>query len=65
MGLFDNFKKAEVRSLENPTVPFSANNFLHLMGWGDFQSSAGDDLMIQGATVPILSQENVGEEVSS
>ncbi|NCX55304.1 MAG: hypothetical protein EBW83_11335 [Rhodobacterales bacterium] len=65
MGLFDNFKKAEVRSLENPTVPVSADNFLHLMGWGDFQSSAGDDLMIQGATVPILSQENEGEEVSS
>jgi hypothetical protein len=65
MGLFDNFKKAEVRSLENPTVPVSAENFLHIMGWGDFQSSAGDDLMIQGATVPILSQENVGEEVSS
>ena len=65
MGLFDNFKKAEVRSLENPTVPVSADNFLHLMGWGDFQSSAGDDLMIQGATVPILSQEYEGEEVSS
>ena len=65
MGLFDNFKKAEVRSLENPTVPVSAENFLHIMGWGDFQSSAGDDLMIQGATVSILSQENVGEEVSS
>ena len=65
MGLFDNFKKAEVRSLENPTVPVSADNFLHLMGWGDFQSSAGDDLMIQGATVPISSQENEGEEVSS
>ena len=65
MGLFDNFKKAEVRSLENPTVPVSADNFLHLMGWGDFQSSAGDDLMIQGSTVPILSQENEGEEVSS
>ena len=65
MGLFDNFKKAEVRSLEKPTVPVSAENFLHIMGWGDFQSSAGDDLMIQGATVPILSQENEGEEVSS
>ena len=65
MGLFDNFKKAEVRSLENPNAPVSAENFLHIVGWGDFQSSAGDDLMIQGATVPILSQENVGEEVSS
>jgi hypothetical protein len=65
MGLFDNFKKAEVRSLENPNAPVYAENFLHIMGWGDFQSSAGDDLMIQGATVPILSQENEGEEVSS
>ena len=65
MGLFDNFKKAEVRSLENPNAPVSAENFLHIMGWGDFQSSAGDDLMNQGATVPILSQENEGEEVSS
>jgi len=41
MGLFDNFKKAEVRSLENPNTPVSAENFLHIMGWGDFQSSAG------------------------
>ena len=65
MGLFDNFKKAEVRSLENPNAPVSAENFLHILRWGDFQSSAGDDLMIQGATVPILSQENEGEEVSS
>ena len=65
MGLFDNFKKAEVRSLENPNAPVSAENFLHIIGWGDFQSSAGDDLMIQGVTVPILSQENEGEEVSS
>jgi len=65
MGLFDNFKKAEVRSLENPNAPVSAENFLHIIGWGDFQSSAGDDLMIQGATVPISSQENEGEEVSS
>ena len=65
MGMFDNFKKAEVRSLKNPNAPVCAENFLHIMGWGDFQSSAGDDLIIQGATVPILSQENEGEEVSS
>ena len=65
MGLFDNFKKAEVRSLENPNAPVSAENFLHIMGWGDFQSSAGDDLMIQGATVPIESQgEGEAVEVS-
>ena len=41
MGLFDNFKKVEVRSLENPNVPVSADNFLHLMGWGDFNSRTG------------------------
>jgi hypothetical protein len=41
MGLFNNFKKAEVRSLENPNAPVSAENFLHIMGWGDFQSTAG------------------------
>ena len=34
MGLFGNFKKAEVRSLENPNAPVSAENFLHIMGWG-------------------------------
>ena len=41
MGLFDNFKKVDVRSLENPNIPVSADNFLHLMGWGDFNSSSG------------------------
>ena len=35
MGLFDSFKKAEVRSLENPTVPVSVENFLHIMGLGE------------------------------
>jgi len=35
IGLFDNFKKAEVRSLENPNAPVPAENFLHIMGWGD------------------------------
>ena len=49
MGLFDNFKKAEVRSLENPNAPVSAENFLHIMGWGDFQSSAGVTVNIDNA----------------
>jgi len=40
MGLFGNFKKTEVRSLENPNATVSAENFLHIMGWGDVQSSA-------------------------
>jgi hypothetical protein len=41
MALFDNFKKAEVRSLENPNIPVSADNFLHLIGWDDFNSNSG------------------------
>ena len=49
MGLFDNFKKAEVRSLENPNAPVSAENFLHIMGWGDFQSTAGVTVNIDNA----------------
>ncbi len=35
MGMFDRFINTEQRSLENPNVPVSADNFLHLMGWGD------------------------------
>ena len=38
MGLFDNFKKIDVGSLENPNIPVSADNFLHLMGWGDLKT---------------------------
>ena len=35
MGLFDNFKKTDVWSLENPNAPVSADGFLYIMGWGD------------------------------
>ena len=49
MGLFDNFKKAEVRSLENPNAPVSAENFLHITGWGDFSSSAGVTINVDNA----------------
>ena len=57
MGLFDNFKKAEVRSLENPNAPVSAENFLHIIGWGDFQSSAGVTVNIDNALgVPAAAQ---------
>jgi hypothetical protein len=49
MGLFDSFKKAEVRSLENPNASVSAENFLHIMGWCDFQSSAGVTVNIDNA----------------
>ena len=41
MGMFDRFIKTEDRTLENPNAPVSADDFLHIMGWGDFSSSAG------------------------
>ena len=31
-------KKTDVRSLENPNVPVSADDFFHITGWGDFSS---------------------------
>lgn len=49
MGLFDNFKSKEARSLENPNVPVSADNFLNLMGWGDFTAQAGITVNIDNA----------------
>lgn len=41
MALFDRFRKAETRNLENPTAPVSASDFLQVMGWGDLFASSG------------------------
>ena len=41
MGMFDRLINPEKRSFENPNAPVSANDFLHIMGWGDFSSAAG------------------------
>tara|TARA_B100001939_G_scaffold143280_1_gene124058 strand:- start:39 stop:176 length:138 start_codon:yes stop_codon:yes gene_type:complete len=41
MGMFDRFLMTEERALENPNAPVSADDFLHIMGWGDFSSAAG------------------------
>ena len=51
MGLFDNFKKTDVRSLENPNAPVSADDFLHIMGWGDFSSDGGFIVNVDNAIV--------------
>ena len=51
MGFFDNFKKNDVRSLENPNAPVSADDFLHIMGWGDFSSDAGVTVNVDNAPV--------------
>ena len=49
MGMFDKFLKTEQRLLENPNIPVSADNFLHLMGWGDFNSSSGVVVNVESA----------------
>ena len=41
MGLFDRFRRVENRNLENPNAPVSADDFLQVMGWGDFVADAG------------------------
>lgn len=41
MALFDRFRKAENRNLENPTAPVSAPDFLQIMGWGDLTATSG------------------------
>ena len=41
MALFDRFRKAETRNLENPNAPVSAEDFLQVMGWGELTASAG------------------------
>ena len=49
MGMFDKFLKPEQRSLENPNVPVSSENFLHLMGLGEYQAGAGITINIENA----------------
>ena len=49
MGMFDRFIKTEERALENPNAPVSADDFLHIMGWGDFSSAAGVTVNVDNA----------------
>ena len=49
MGIFDRFRKPENRNLENPSAPVSAEDFLQVMGWGDFMSSAGVTVNVETA----------------
>ena len=53
MGMFDKFLKPEQRSLENPNVPVSSENFLHLMGLGEYQAGAGVTINIENGFVRI------------
>ena len=49
MGIFDIFLQKEARSLENPNVPVSSDNFLQMMGWGGSTSEAGIPINIDNA----------------
>lgn len=49
MGIFDIFLQKEARSLENPNVPVSSDNFLQMMGWGGSTSEAGIPVNIDNA----------------
>jgi hypothetical protein len=71
MGMFDRFIKTEERALENSNAPMSADDFLHIMGWGDFSSSAGVRVNVDNAIgVPavwyaVAPQGSVVEEIDS
>ena len=41
MGLIDRFIKTENRSLKSPNIPVSANNFQHILGYGDTTAASG------------------------
>ena len=47
--MFDRFIKTEERTLENPNAPVSSEDFLHIMGWGDFSSAAGITVNVDNA----------------
>ena len=49
MGMFHRFIKTEGRTLENSNAPVSAEDFLHIMGWGDFSSAAGVTVNVDNA----------------
>ena len=38
MGMLDRYLKIKKSVLENPNAPVSADDLLHIMGWGDFLS---------------------------
>ena len=49
MGMFDRFIKTEEHAFENPNAPVSADDSLHIMGWGDFSSAAGVTVNVDNA----------------
>ena len=60
MGLIDRFIKTEKRSLENPNIPVSANNFLYILGYGDTTAASSVTVNVETALVvpPIWAAAN-------
>ena len=55
MGLFDRFKYQQVRSLENPYIPVSADNFLHILVYEDTTATSGATVNVETApSVPAI-----------
>ena len=51
MGLFDNLKKPTLGHSQTPNAPVSADDFLHITGWGDFSSDVGFIANVDNAIV--------------
>ena len=69
MGIIDKFIKTEERMLENLNAFVSADDFLHIMGWGGFSSAAahnaGDAINVEDATAKRFIERNVAEPIAS
>ena len=64
MGIFERLIKTEERTPENPNAPVSADDFLHIMGWGDFSSAAGVTVNVDNALgVPAVWSDRLLKEI--
>ena len=51
MGLSDNFKKTDLRSLENLNAPVSADDFVPITGWSGLSTDGGVTVNVDNAIV--------------
>ena len=69
MGINDKFIKIEERMLEKLNEFVSADDFLHIMGWGGLSSTAahnaGDAIDVEGSTAQWFIERNVTEPIAS
>ena len=69
MGINDKFIKTEERMLEKLNEFVSADDFLHIMGWGGLSSAAthnaGDAIDVEDATAQRFIERKVTETIAS